>query len=138
MKNEVIETTSARVWLGEDGILRIVTLPDVKVTLETITEVNRHMKKLCRGKKVPVFTDIRGVKSITREARLFASGEDSAQVGSAAALLIGSPVSKVIGNFFLGINKPPFPTKLFNSEKKALQWLKGFVEREESDHSLIS
>ncbi len=132
MKNEVIETKIAKVWLGEDGIIRVVTLPDVEVTLENITEINRNIKKLIMGKKVPVFTDIRGVKSITREARLFASGEDSAQVSSAAALLIGSPVSKVIGNFFLGINKPPYPAKLFSSEKKALQWLKGFVEREES------
>ena len=128
MKNEVIETEVAKVWLGEDGIIRIVNLPGVEVTLENITEINRHLKKLSKGKKVPVFNDIRGVKSITREARLFASGEKSAQVSSAAALLIGSPLSKVIGNFFMGINKPPYPTKLFTSEKKALEWLEGFIE----------
>jgi hypothetical protein len=100
----------------------------VEVTLENVTEVSRHLKKLSKGKKVPVFTDMRGLKSMTREARLFLSGEDAAQVTSAAALLIGSPLSKVIGNFFMGINKPPYPTKLFTSEEKALQWLKGFIE----------
>jgi len=74
-------------------------------------------KNFAKGKKTPVFTDIRGVKSITREARLFVSSEDSVKVCSAASILIGSPVSKVIGNLFLGLNKPPYPTKLFNKRR---------------------
>jgi hypothetical protein len=128
MKNEVIEVEGAEVWFGEDGIIRVVSIPGVEVTLKSVIEVSRHVKKFSMGKKVPVFVDIRGLKSMTREARLFVSGEDAAQAHSAAALLIGSPLSKVIGNFFLGINKPPYPTKLFNSQEKALEWLKGFVE----------
>ncbi len=36
------------------------------------------------------------------------------------------PKSPVIRNFFLGINKPPYPVTLFNSEEKALEWLKTF------------
>jgi hypothetical protein len=31
-----------------------------------------------------------------------------------------------MGNFFLGLNKPHFPTKLFTSEEKAEVWLKEF------------
>lgn len=132
MEKEVIETRTARVWLGGDGIIRVVSLPFTNMTLESIREVNVHLKTLCKGKKYPIFTDIRGVKSITREARLFVSSEDSVNVCSAAALLIGSPVSKVIGNLFLGLNKPPYPTKLFSNEDEAVEWLKGFIEKEES------
>jgi hypothetical protein len=128
MKDEVIETEIAKVWLGEDGIVRVINFPGVEVNLENFTEIYNTVKKLCMGKKVPVLDDIRGIKSVTRETRLFVTGKDAAQVGSAVALLIGSPVSKVIGTFFLGLNKPPFPTKLFTSEEKALEWLKGFVE----------
>ncbi len=131
MENEVIETKTAKVWLGDDGIIRAIALPDLKVTLEIIKEVNAHIKKLYKGKKVPVFADIRGVKSITREARLLPSSEDSVNVCSAAALLIGSPLSKVIGNLFIGLNKPPYPTKLFKKEDEAVEWLKGFVEKKE-------
>jgi hypothetical protein len=128
MKKEVIETETFMVWLGEDGIIRVVNLPGMEVNLENVIELTNTVKKLCKGKKVPLFDDIRDIKSITREARVFGSSEVVAQVGSAAAFLIGSPVSKVIGNFFLGLNKLPFPTKLFTSEEKAIEWLKGFVE----------
>jgi hypothetical protein len=48
-------------------------------------------------------------------------------VESAAALLIGSPLTRAIGNFFMGLNKPLIPTRLFTSETEALAWLKGFV-----------
>jgi len=62
-----------------------------------------------------------------REARRYFAGEETAKVESAAALLIESPLSKAIGNFFMGLNKPIVPTRLFTSEAEALAWLKGFV-----------
>ena len=30
----------------------------------------------------------------------------------------------IVGNFFIGLNKPKFPTKLFTQEKEAVIWLK--------------
>lgn len=129
MSIEKIKTRTADIWLGEDGIIRVISLPSVEVTLEDIKEINGHLAILSMGKKIPIFDDIRGVKSITREARLFTSSAEAVQVGRAVALLIGSPVSKVIGNFFLGINKTPYPTRLFTSEVEAVKWLKGFIEK---------
>jgi hypothetical protein len=130
MKHEVIETRTAKIWVGVDGIMRVISLPNVDVDLADMKEINEHLVRLSGGKKIPVFDDIRGVKSITREARLFTSSAEAVQVSQAAALLIGSPVSSIIGNFFLGINKPPYPTRLFTSEEAAIKWLKGFTENQ--------
>ena len=44
----------------------------------------------------------------------------------AQALVIDSGPSRVMGNFFLGLNKPRFPTKLFTSEAKAEAWLREY------------
>jgi hypothetical protein len=43
---------------------------------------------------------------------------------SAFAIIIQSPLSRVIGNFFMGLNKPRVPARLFKSEKEAVKWLK--------------
>ncbi len=40
--------------------------------------------------------------------------------GKKALLLIGSPVSRVIGNFFMGLNKPIYPTKCLQIHRKRL------------------
>ena len=126
--SEVIETRTAKVWLDEEGICRIISFHDVGINLGDIKEINRAQKRVSGSKKTPVFNDIRGVNSVSREARLFTASADASKVSKAAALLIGSPVSRVIGNFFLGINRPPYPTRLFTSEAEAIKWLKGFLE----------
>jgi hypothetical protein len=46
----------------------------------------------------------------------------------ATALIVDSPVGRIIGNFFIGMNKPGIPVKIFDSEDKAIQWLRGFIK----------
>ncbi len=39
----------------------------------------------------------------------------------------GAPLSRAIGNIFMGLNKPDFPLRLFTSDAEALAWLTGFL-----------
>jgi hypothetical protein len=48
-------------------------------------------------------------------------------VFSATALIISSPLSRAIGNFFLGLNRTSMPTRLFTSEADALAWLSEYT-----------
>ncbi len=84
------------------------------------------MARILNGKKTPALIDIRNIKSVDREARIHYAGAATGNIFTAAALLIDSPMTKTIGNFFLGINKPTVPTKLFSSEEEAISWLKKF------------
>jgi hypothetical protein len=99
MEESVIETRCARSWLGGDGIMRQVILPGAEVALA----------------------------SVAREARQYYSGKEAAQTVRAVGLLVTSPLSRLIGNFFMVINKPPVPFRLFTSETEALEWLRGFI-----------
>jgi len=33
----------------------------------------------------------------------------------------------LIANFFIALNHPKIPTRIFTDEEKALQWLRGYV-----------
>ena len=46
----------------------------------------------------------------------------------ALAIFADSPASRVIGNIFLTVNKPIFPTRIFTDEGDALDWLEDYVE----------
>ena len=126
MGNEVIETRISRKWLDEDGILRIIMLPKVAVTLPDVKADMATYEQATGGKKCPVLVDIRDLKSMDREARAFGSANGPEHL-LAAALLISSPVSRVIGNLFLGLNRPSIPIRLFTSEVEAVEWSKNFV-----------
>jgi hypothetical protein len=124
---EVIETRTSRIWLGKDGIGRVVILSGAEETLEDAKNSVETGIRLAKGKRVPTITDIRGAKSITREAREFYTGEETTKLVSASAILVDSQVGRMIGNFFTAVNRPSYPTRVFSSEQKAIEWLKGFV-----------
>lgn len=125
--DKVYETRTSKVWLGEDGILRVVSLPVKDVSLADAEDNWAAVTEANQGVIRPIFGDIREVRGISREARKFYSREDAGQLVSAIGLQISSPVSHVIGTLFLGLNKPPVPVRLFTTEVEAVEWLKGFI-----------
>jgi hypothetical protein len=62
----------------------------------------------------------------TRVRDYFANDPVHLQTYSACALLVGSAVSKVLANFFMGLNKPKKPTRMFTSQDEAIHWLEGY------------
>ena len=125
----MIETRTVRIWLDDDGIIRILTKPGVtKQTLSDAVENMEAADKVRLGKKRPVFVDIRDAMSTDAEGRKYYARAELAENFSAGAFIISSPISRVIGSLFLGVSKPPFPVKLFTSPEEALEWLKGFLE----------
>ena len=129
VESEVVEIRAGQVWLGADGILRyFIALPNAEITLEDMQEIVAAYEKINKGMTRPGLGDIRNIKSVDRAARLYASSKEAAQWVSATALLVESPVSRMVGNFFLGVNRPPYPTRLFTSEAKAIEWLTRFIE----------
>lgn len=126
--NDVIETKNARIWLGDDGIVRNVQKPGAEETLDTAKEGIAAIHKVSKGKKRPLLVDLKAQKSMSREAREFYSDDTRDNEANAVVLLVDSPVSRIIGSVFLGINKPKLPIKLFTSEGDAIAWLKGFLK----------
>jgi hypothetical protein len=123
---ETVQTRNATIWLEDDGIIRIVYIPNSEDRLEDAKAFSAAVKELSPDKRYPALADIRNIKSSTREARQH-HASDGINLGPACALLVGSQLSSVIGNFFLKINKPNIPTKLFSSEPTAVAWLKVFI-----------
>jgi hypothetical protein len=122
-----VEVHSHIIWLEDDGIVRVKVKPNIRIDLQNAQLTIRAVSEVCGGKRCPALVDLRGLVAMEREARLYFAGEETAKVESAAALLIESPLSRAIGNFFMGLNKPIIPTRLFTSEAEALAWLKDFV-----------
>jgi hypothetical protein len=93
-----------------------VTVEDAHANLEVTGQLGGW-------RRVLVLVDLRLLKSQTPEARALLAGPVAARVSAAVALLIGSPLSRVLGNFYLRFNRPETPTRLFSSEEEARAWL---------------
>ena len=71
----------------------------------------------------PVLVDMSGIRAETRDARLYFASDEAVALYAAVAIVVSSPVSKVIGNFFMRLTQHRRPTRLFNDETSAVDWL---------------
>ena len=114
-------------WMGDDGIARTKVKPQAEVTLKESMENSKTVNSLSGEKKFPLLIDSRNIKSISKEARDYFSIQNRDTNVTSFAIIIDSPLSRIIGNFFMGLNKPSVPAKLFNNEEDAIMWLKQYL-----------
>lgn len=56
--------------------------------------------------------------------------EDVNPLRCALALICKRPLARAIGSFFIGLNRPPVPTKMFAEYQRGLQWCQRMVEEQ--------
>lgn len=78
-------------------------------------------------KSYPFLISIQSVRHSTKEARDILASKDGCEKVTASAILVDSAITSVLGNFFIKINKPLVPTKLFTDKTLAIQWLSNYV-----------
>jgi hypothetical protein len=118
-----METKKIRFSIGPENILFTECVPNTTMTLEDAQDSTRISAQMVNYKPQPLLCDLTNVVKMTQECRRHFAGEEHSETFSKCALIVNSPVSRLIGNFFLGLNKPLKPTKLFNTKEEGLKWL---------------
>jgi hypothetical protein len=125
MKENFKENQYLKCWI-ENGILYGVYTTDY-IDLE-IAKICAGLRiDVCNGNYYPALADVRSVKSATKDAREYLASEHGTSFIVATAMIISSSVNKILGNFYLQINKPKIPAKIFTNKKDAIKWLSQYV-----------
>lgn len=127
MKREETKT-SVLIFDENLGVLIVRAKPDVDLKLEDAELDFNTGRQLVNNKKTPVLSDSRHLGFTCKEVREFYAQPKLAEHISAMAILIESLPGRLLGNFFIKFNNPPYPVKVFNSEQEAICWLKKFIE----------
>lgn len=115
------------VALRSDGIVLVNIKANEEIDVANVKEVVSALEKIGNGKKFPLLIVAGEYTLPTPEARAYIATAESDPYASAEAYVIQSFSQKLVGNVFLSFNKPARPTRLFNSQEKAIQWLKTFL-----------
>lgn len=91
-------------------------------TFEGMNEVLQAQLELTPS-MAAVLVDARGTISMTREAQEHIANNPVNDRTAATAIVVSSPVSTLLGNFFIRFARPPYATRLFRDEDKARAWL---------------
>ncbi len=126
MSNEWIETSTGYTRLRQDGILEVRSKDGAIETLEMAKEhVQLGRELIGDDGPRPMLLVFGGMSNLTSAARdYYAKGAKPKRNTDKLAMVIDSHVSRVLGNIFLGLNRPSIPIKLFTNEDEAVDWLK--------------
>ena len=131
MKELKVETSTQKLyWDGENEIVWGELFADqtTKERAKENVDAQERVRDVLGKAKTRVLIDMTAISEISKEARDYFANERTASIQRATALLISSPVSRVIGDFFMGLNKPISPTRLFTDPREAIKWLQTYSD----------
>jgi hypothetical protein len=122
---EEIVTPGGRAQIVDNAVLIIRIAPDVEQTLELAKAQTEAIHQFVAGRRLGVILDIRTAKRPSTEVQRFYSDQNGKIAGDRPmAVLVGSPMSRIMGNLFIGMSRSKNPVKLFTSEQEAIAWAK--------------
>ena len=131
MKELMVETSTQKLyWDGENEIVWGELFADqtTKERAKENVDAQERVRDILGKAKTRVLIDMAAISEISKEARDYFANERTASIQRATALLISSPASRIIGNFFMGLNKPISPTRLFTDPREAIKWLQTYSD----------
>jgi hypothetical protein len=96
----------------------------IKETIEGISAIG----ELTIGRAYPVLKVAGKHASVDGESRKYIASGEGSRFSIAEAIVISSLAQKLIGNFYLKVEHPITPTKIFNSQLEAEKWLLNFIK----------
>ena len=119
----------AKIWLDEDGIVRIKYPDNFHITMEVMESIYQQHLQITTDKR-PILADCESVASVDYDAQQFVSNDGPAALTTALAVVVKSAFTRAMGEMFMMFHKPPYPTRMFRSKEDALEWLKTFLADE--------
>ncbi len=92
--------------------------------LEDAKLIVLHISEFCQNNQPLLLLAVYAPdNSFSKEAREYIASNEINHLVKAEALVINSLALRIMGNFYLKVNKPARPSKLFNDRSVALDWL---------------
>jgi len=122
--------------MREEGIIFAKAFPNTELDVESALEYHGMVAYIADGKRHCTVVDITGLAYMEKDARealIKATSERGNTI--AAALITNSFTSRMIANFFLTVNKPTFPVRVFDDSILAHQWARSEYTKAMSQHA---
>lgn len=125
-ESEIISTSTKYVTMNiEDGIFHMNYHPLKELNMTIAKEIVKERVAFKNGVAYPSLFDIQQIENSTKEARDYMANEGNNLV-KASAIIVSNPMLRMMANFFIMVNKPKNPTRMFTDKQSAVEWLKQF------------
>lgn len=126
-EEKVVELPEVFIRSRKDGIIQVTFKDGVEISIDLQDRMLTVYLELCAKTKRPFLFNAFNDVYVTKEARDNAAVLELKYPGSATAVIAETIGYQLIANFYLKINKPKTPYKVFRDITSAEVWLKTFL-----------
>jgi hypothetical protein len=111
------------IFRRKDGIIQSYFYANYNGEIEDAINIVETFKILKEQEKCLALLIVEEGATFSKEAREFVASAEVSKIVKADAFVINSLALKILMNGYLKFNKPNRPTRFFNDEKPAVEWL---------------
>lgn len=126
--NEIILPHS-HLKLRSDGIVMILYPDNFSFTIKESIESVDAIGEITKGVPHPILKIPGKYTTVDKDTREHVAKGNGARFSIAEAFILRSLAHKLVGNFYLSVEKPQKPTRFFNDIPSAETWLSTFQKR---------
>ncbi len=119
----VMTTNTSHYFVRSDGIVMQVVVSGRKQGLDDVRDNARAFNEIANGRRRLLLVEMQVAFSVEPKAREFYASAEASRFVLALAMVTSSTTTRLLGNFFLGINKPVYPCRMFATVDEAAGWL---------------
>lgn len=108
----------------EDGIIENTILEGQNIEVKDVLKIKERNLQLANEKPYALLIISENYSTISKEAMELSASSSFKQITVAKALLVSSLPHRLICNFYIRVNKPAIPTKIFKDTNEAMNWLR--------------
>lgn len=99
----------------------------VKIDLDAARHIVQERIRFAANRKMPAMIISGRLVSMDKPARDYLASAQGTEGLLACAIIVTSPFARLLGIYFMSVNKPPIPVKIFRDTSKAEQWLQQYI-----------
>jgi hypothetical protein len=120
---DIIELDFVKISKLENSIIKIDMSSSSIIGLDECVKITEAVGELTQKKPALILMIAGNATNYTTEARYFSASEAGSIYTIADAMIVKNLAQNIMVSFYLKINKPIRPTKAFNYESDAINWL---------------
>lgn len=122
-----VELRASVLTFRSDGIMHIHYKAVDEFAVDDLMDIINGLYRIGKGKKFLNLMTFEKFFIVEKEVRSVAATEIGSKYSAADAIVVKSTALKLLVNLYIAFNKPNRPTRMFDLEDKAVEWLRTFL-----------
>lgn len=110
----------------EEGFYDLFIKDNVEIFIDDMERIKAAQKELS-GNRIPILIDGGKYSTTNIDVMRYIAKNENMPYSKVSAYIAKSTSQKLLGNFYMKMNKPERPTRFFSTRADAIEWIRQYL-----------